>query len=129
MSVKEHIYRKLSQELQLPLGMIKKVIDNQFKTALTALTGYENDSIEIAGLGKFMFNRRRVTTEIRHIEKMIPKYTKMLADPAIKLTTSDREYIEGILGRLPSELEVLKERAIKYDKKNEGKPKPEYHVK
>lgn len=113
MSVKEHISRKLSQELDLPLATIKVVIDNQFSSALAALK--TNDSLEIAGLGKFIFNRRILTHQIRRLEESIVKCTEGLKNPLLPQNLVE-DYTKKVL-ELPGELEYLKQRAISFDAK------------
>jgi len=113
MSIKEHIFRKLSQELNLPLATIKKVLDNQFRTALIALK--TNDSLEIAGLGKFLLNRRMLNYHIKKTETSIKTCAETLKDPLLDDVT--REAVTKQFLEMPDDLELLKQRAINYDNK------------
>lgn len=112
MSVKEHIYRKLSQDLQIPLSTIKAVIDNQFRTALSALK--DNNSLEIAGFGKILINVVRLRIEIKEIEYLIPYYKDLLKKP----NTSSVDILEAQdrLEQIPGRLVDLKLRLEKYER-------------
>lgn len=112
MSVKEHIYRKISQDLQIPLSTIKVVIDNQFRTALSALK--DNNSLEIAGFGKILINVWRLRKDIKELEFLIPYYKELLKKPTICLTAK-ADY-ENRLKTYPGRLKDLKLRLKKYER-------------
>jgi len=69
MSVKEYVLKNTSEELQIPLSIVKTVIDHQFTTALEALK--TQDSLEIAGLGKFFFYKKKALHKINDYKRMI----------------------------------------------------------
>lgn len=123
MSVKEHIYRKLSQELDFPLATVKKVLDNQFRTALSALK--DNNSLEIAGFGKIIINKNRLKNHIETLKKSIPFFQAELAKPTLDPLV--REKYQNQLDRVPKELEVLNVRMKKLNlqelKRNEKRDK------
>jgi len=111
MSVKEHVYRMVSQELDVPHDTVKRVLDNQFRTALSALK--DNNSLEIAGFGKILMNRHRLRSHIRRQKEVIKYYKKQIKDSLVKETVKvdfrERLKVEII------ELKDLELRAIKYD--------------
>jgi nucleoid DNA-binding protein len=53
MAIKDFLIRKLSTEIMIPEKIIDAVIRHEFSTAVKALK--ENNSVEISGLGKFLF--------------------------------------------------------------------------
>jgi len=108
MSIKEHIYRKISQELEVPHATIKKVLDNQFRTALSAMKG--NNSLEIAGFGKFHINKTRLKDEIKKLEYHIIHFNKKLLTEEDPL---ERENFQEYLKIIPGRLAELKIRAKK----------------
>jgi hypothetical protein len=72
MTVKEFVMKRTALSTGVPHNIVKTVIDNQFRTALEALT--LNNSLEIAGLGKFIYHeskakQRLVAMEV-HVEKL-----------------------------------------------------------
>jgi hypothetical protein len=113
MSVKEHIYRKISLENDIAFSTVRAVIDNQFQTALTALTDVNNNSLEIAGLGKVLLNKRRLKAEIRKLKYFLEYYPKYLLIP--DLTLREIEDTEEKLQRVPLQLEqyLLRAEALK----------------
>ncbi len=112
MSVKEHIYRKVSQDLQIPISIVKMVIDNQFSTALSALK--DNNSLEIAGFGKILINIPRLRKEIEDIVYLIPYYKKLLKRNDISRT--DRFEYQDRLKKIPGRLVDLKLRLKRYER-------------
>ena len=108
MSVKQHIYRKLSQELDVPHATIKKVIDNQFRSILGIISDPEINSIEIAGFGKLLINSRRLKKSIKEIEFLIPYYEEKLLEEG--LDPKRKEIIEGYLKGFPIKLKSLETR-------------------
>ena len=112
MSVKEHIYRKLSQDLKCPLDTVKKVIDNQFRTALSALK--DNNSLEIAGFGKIIINKGRLKGEIENVKFLKTYYKKLLNTD---ITPKERIEFQKRLDLLPQRLIDLNIRLKKFEDK------------
>jgi len=116
MSVKDHLYRKVSRELNIPLSTVKVVLNNQFRTALSALK--DNDSLEIAGFGKILFNVRRLRTEIKELEFLIGYHKDLLKKGNLDEKTIE-EY-EEILGRLPNTIKELNKRLKHYEENHDN---------
>ena len=108
--IKDHIIKKLSQEQQIPLHIVKAVIDNQFRTALGAIPTC--NSIEIAGFGKFMFRKNRGTVYIKYCNKGIAKAQKLLED-TIDITDMRKE---GLLVKIKDLTGIIKYLTKKIDK-------------
>jgi len=87
MATREWIVKKISQEQQIPLATVKIVIDEQFRSAHAALL--DNNSLEIAGFGKYVLNRRRVNLRIISYEKALIKISEELKD--VSLSDADRK--------------------------------------
>lgn len=124
MSVKEHIYRKMADDLGHPHATIKVVLDNQFRTALSALK--DNNSLEIAGFGKLLINLRLLKKEIKELEFTIPYYKGMIKDPTTARTDRFRceEYLEQVIKKLAELKGHLNkyEESHKNDKKRKSRP-------
>jgi len=65
LDVRLEILEKLQRDLNLPMNVIRAVVDNQFKTAVKAFK--TETSIEIAGFGRFTLR------EVR-IDRLLPIY-------------------------------------------------------
>jgi len=63
------------------------VITHQFNSAHDALKN--NNSIEISGYGKFLFNLKKAKTKIKKLEKVQGSYENMLKDEDISLKKSN----------------------------------------
>jgi hypothetical protein len=109
MSVKEHIYRKISLEQDIPFATVRTVIDNQFQTALTALTDININSLEIAGLGKILLNKRRLKAEIRKMRYLLEYYPAYLQ--ISDLTLKEIEAAQDNYRKIPIQLGAFLERA------------------
>lgn len=107
MSVKEHLYRKVSLEIGLDYSIVKTVIDNQFSTALTALTDININSLEIAGLGKILLNKRRLKQEIRKMRYLLELYPAylLIEDLTLKEIEDTQENLIKVSTRLKDYLE------------------------
>jgi hypothetical protein len=66
LSVKDYIIRKMSIKLNLSEKNIDAVITHQFQSAASALS--TNDSLEISGFGKLLFNKKKA---IKKMEKLM----------------------------------------------------------
>lgn len=63
------------------------MITHQFNSAHDALKN--NNSIEISGYGKFLFNLKKAKTKIKKLEKVQGSYENMLKDEDISLKKSN----------------------------------------
>lgn len=63
------------------------MITHQFNSAHDALKN--NNSIELSGYGKFLFNLKKAKTKIKKLEKVQESYENMLKDEDISLKKSN----------------------------------------
>ena len=115
MSDKEYLYRRVSMGLSVPHATVKKVLDNQFRTMLSVTSDPEINSIEIAGLGKFIVNSRRIQKTIKQTLFKIDYYEKRITDES--LTERERELAQIYFDELPTRLKELRVREKAYKKK------------
>lgn len=70
LSVKDYIIRKMSVKMMLSENVIESVVNHQFKSTIQAFYN-THKTIEIGGLGKFLFNKKKA-------EKKMEKYLQMM---------------------------------------------------
>jgi pyridoxal/pyridoxine/pyridoxamine kinase len=63
MSMKDYLIRTLASKLMINEKTIDKVISHQFRSANDAMTC--NNSVEISGFGKFVFNEKKAAKKIQ----------------------------------------------------------------
>lgn len=83
LSMREYLVRTLAVKLMLSEKVIDSVIVHQFSEANAAMSS--NDSIEISGFGKFLFNQKKAH---KQMEKLLSKqkyFTDILAASDISL--------------------------------------------
>ena len=66
LSVRDYLIRKLAVSLRVDEKTIEAVVAHQFNEANVALRS--NDSIEISGFGKFLFNKNKA---VKKMEKYV----------------------------------------------------------
>jgi len=66
MSIKDYLIRTMAVKLMTSEKTIETIINHQFQSANIAM--YENDSIEISGFGKFLFNRKKAEKKLVKME-------------------------------------------------------------
>ena len=81
MSVKEFIIKRMSISLVVSEKIIDNVIQHQFDSANDALN--TNDTLEISGFGKFLFNTKKANTHYNKLLAMKQAYENTLADPDV----------------------------------------------
>jgi len=104
MSVKEWIIKKMSINMVISERIIDQVINHQFDSANDALN--TNDTIEISGFGKFLFNKKRALTQYTKLLQMKQAYENMLADPDI--TDKKKHSTELRLNTALTDIKILK---------------------
>lgn len=112
--IKDHLVKKVSQEQQIPLHIVRAVIENQFKSAEQAIDNV--NSIEIAGFGRFIFSERRALMRIKRYGQGIENYNKMLVDPDVHLTQMRRDGIVARLEELEKSIIYLTQKADAFHK-------------
>lgn len=104
LSVKDYLIRKMAVNLMIHEKVIEAVISNQFNEANLAMR--TNNSVEISGFGKFLFNKKKA---IKKMEKLLSKkkwFENSLATHA--LTEKQRNRAITILESVNNNIEVLK---------------------
>jgi nucleoid DNA-binding protein len=106
LSVKDYLIRVLAVKMLTSEKTIEAVIDHQYQSANEAMGS--NNSVEIAGFGKMLFNKKKA---LRRMEKLYSKealFTKMLLDENI--TEQKRQSLTLKLNITISTIEALKPR-------------------
>lgn len=67
MSVKDFLVRTLAVKMMISEKTIETVINHQFQSANEAMD--TNNSIEIAGFGKFFFNEKKATKRLEDLNR------------------------------------------------------------
>jgi nucleoid DNA-binding protein len=79
MSVKDFLVRTLAVKMLTSEKTIEAVINHQFQSANEAMD--LNNSVEIAGFGKFFFNQKKATKRMEQLNAKIGAMEKIIADP------------------------------------------------
>ena len=85
MSVKDFLIRTLAVKMMTSEKTIEAVVNHQFQSANEAMD--LNNSVEIAGFGKFFFNTSKATKKVEQLKAKIGAMEKIIADPS----TSDQK--------------------------------------
>lgn len=104
LSMRDYLVRKLAVKLMVSEKVIDAVVVHQFSEANRALQ--TNDSIEISGFGKFLFNKKKA---IKKLEKMYMK--KAYFENALKeegITEQRRNSLQTKLDNTDAGIVVLK---------------------
>ena len=78
MSVKDYLVRTLAVKMMIGEKVIETVINHQFQSANEAMD--LNNSIEIAGFGKFYFNEKKATKRLAQLISKKQGMEKIIAD-------------------------------------------------
>ena len=78
MSVKDYLVRTLAVKMMIGEKVIETVINHQFQSANEAMD--LNNSIEIAGFGKFYFNEKKATKRLGQLISKKQGMEKIIAD-------------------------------------------------
>lgn len=65
MSVKDYLIRKLAVKLMVAENVVERIINHQFTEAQQSMRN--NDSIEISGFGRFVFNRGKANKRMAQL--------------------------------------------------------------
>jgi nucleoid DNA-binding protein len=85
MSVKDFLVRTLAVKMLTSEKTIEAVVNHQFQSANEAMD--LNNSVEIAGFGKFFFNQKKAIKRTEQLKGKIATLEKIIADPS----TSDQK--------------------------------------
>ena len=91
-STKAFLTRRLSVNMIIPESIIESVVNHAYKKAIEAT--YTANTIEIAGIGKFVFNKTKATYLLDNIIKQQKEFTELLTsgNDIHKRTRSTLEY-------------------------------------
>jgi len=104
MTVKEWIIKRMSINIIVSEKVIDQVITHQFDSANDALN--TNDSLEISGFGKFLFNTKKANTRYAKLLSMKQSYDNILADPSI--SDKKRHSTELRMQTVLTDIKILK---------------------
>jgi nucleoid DNA-binding protein len=79
MSVKDFLVRTLAVKMLTSEKTIEAVVNHQFQSANEALE--LNNSVEIAGFGKFFFNSKKAAKRTEQLNAKIGAMEKIINDP------------------------------------------------
>lgn len=80
MSVKDYLVRTLAVKMMISEKMIETVINHQFQSANEAMD--TNNSIEIAGFGKFYFNGKKATKRLESLNNKKNLMEEFITSPS-----------------------------------------------
>ena len=114
MSVKDYLMRVYSVRNNIPLKIIEAVIGHQFDEAHKALRN--NDSIEISGFGKFIFNKKKALKYLESKYLAIQQLTDSINNPDCtedlkKIYQNKMEIAHKIISTLKPKIDGLKTNA------------------
>lgn len=104
MSIKEWLIKILSKKINVAEKTIDIVITHQFDSANDATV--TNDSIEISGFGKFVFNSKRAIKQMEKYDSQKLMYDTLLLD--LTLSEKSRRNTELRLETINSNIKALK---------------------
>ena len=94
----------MSTKMVISEKVINQVIVHQFDSAQDAFKN--NDSVELSGFGKFLFNKKKAIKHVDKLNKIKTGYERMLAEDDMPEKKAD--YIKSKLSRLNLTLMSLK---------------------
>lgn len=104
MSVKDYLIRKLAVKLMLNESVIEPIINHQFTEAQLAMRN--NDSVEVSGFGRFIFNRTKAHKRMAQMLQIQEAVSKGMHNPLY--SEKKREKHKRIFEDLIFEIEYLK---------------------
>ena len=122
MSIKEFLVKKIAINKVCDKMISEKTIDtiisHQFDSANAATV--TNNSIEISGFGKFMFNEKRGVKLMQKYTEQVEYYSKMLSS---ELTEAERRNAEMRLESINNNVKALKPKLNEPSTNNRGMEK------
>jgi nucleoid DNA-binding protein len=119
MSIKEYLVKRIAVnkvwDKMISEKTIDAVISHQFDSASAATA--TNNSIEISGFGKFMFNEKRAIKQMQKYTEQIAYYSKMLSS---ELTEAERRNTEMRLESINNNVKALKPKLNEPSTDNRG---------
>jgi nucleoid DNA-binding protein len=112
--IKEYIIKKIAVNKVTDKLISEKtmdlVISHQFESAIKAMM--TNNTVEISGFGKFLFNFKRAQKELTKYEKIREHYTSLLQNTS--LSEEQRKALEDKLAIANDGIKNLKPRVDEY---------------
>jgi nucleoid DNA-binding protein len=112
--IKEYIIKKIAVNKVTDKLISEKtmdlVISHQFESAIKAMM--TNNTVEISGFGKFLFNFKRAQKELTKYEKIREHYTSLLQNTS--LSEEQRKDLEDKLAIANDGIKNLKPRVDEY---------------
>jgi len=112
--IKEYIIKKIAVNKVTDKLISEKtmdlVISHQFESAIKAMM--TNNTVEISGFGKFLFNFKRAQKELTKYEKIREHYTSLLQNTS--LSEEKRKDLEDKLAIANDGIKNLKPRVDEY---------------
>jgi nucleoid DNA-binding protein len=112
--IKEYIIKKIAVNKVTDKLISEKtmdlVISHQFESAIKAMQ--TNNTVEISGFGKFLFNFKRAQKELTKYEKIREHYTSLLQNTS--LSEEQRKDLEDKLAIANDGIKNLKPRVDEY---------------
>jgi nucleoid DNA-binding protein len=81
LTMREYIVRTLAPKLLISEKVVDTVVAHQFSEANAAM--YENDSIEISGFGKFIFNTKKAHKKLETMIGQRATFEKQMNNPEL----------------------------------------------
>lgn len=97
--------RRTSVNTAVSEDVVEKVISHCFISAKKAMT--DNNSVEISGFGRFLFNNKKAEKYIIKLEKEIVEYSEKLKN---SLSEKERKTLEGRFRVASKNLKLLRDK-------------------
>ncbi len=111
MSTNEWMIKNVSQELGVPLHIVKAVITEQFRSMKESV--HDNNSLEISGLGKYVFDKRKAKHRVDKLNHVIKNHEKSLLKV---MQQGVRTLIEEKIINVQEKVKYLKRKINDHDK-------------
>ena len=115
LTTREKLIKKISSEKVISQMVIEQVVKHQFDSAHEALK--TNNSVELSGFGKFLFNTKKAQRRIGQLEKVKVTYTEMLKNP--EMPEKQAAFLKSKLSNLNIALSSLKLKLAKHETKGD----------
>ena len=96
----------MSTKMVLSERVINQVVTHQFDSAHDALKN--NNSVELSGFGKFLFNNNKAETKLKKITNVKTSYERMLKEDDGSMPLKRSNFIKSKLSEINLEIATLK---------------------
>ena len=119
MSIREYLVKRIAINKVCDRMISEKVIDSvishQFESAIAATA--TNNSVEISGFGKFVFNKKRALKQMEKYTQQMEYYSKMLSS---ELTEAERRNTLMRIESISNNIKALKPKLNEPSTDNRG---------